>query len=55
MLLNTLEIKVVWEKAQGRVTEHSVRIFQEGIELVQVCIGETHSGVLEMLRQPQGS
>jgi hypothetical protein len=33
-LLNTLEIKVVWEKAQGRVTEHSVRFFQEGIELV---------------------
>jgi hypothetical protein len=53
-LLNTLERKVVWEKAQGRVTEQSVIFFQEDIELVRVCIGETHLGVLETLRQPQG-
>jgi hypothetical protein len=54
-LLNTLEIKAVWEKAQGRVTKHSIRFFQEGIELVRVRTGATHSGVLETLRQPQGS
>jgi hypothetical protein len=53
-LLNTLERKVVWEKAQRRVTEYSVRLCQEGIKLVRVRTVATHSGVLETLREPQG-
>jgi hypothetical protein len=51
-LWNTLERKTVWEEAQHRVTEHSIRLFQEGIDQVRVCTGETHFGVLETLRKP---
>jgi hypothetical protein len=52
--LNTLERKTVWEEAQHRVTEYSVILCQEGIEKVRVHTRETHSGVLEALREPQG-
>jgi hypothetical protein len=45
--LSLLKRKTVWREAQSRVIEHSIKLFQEGIEIGKTFEGETRVKVLE--------